>query len=105
MTTLEALRAGADHRAAYADTEPLVTVRIATYNRAETVCERALASVRRQTYERWEAVVVGDACTDDTAARVATIGDPRIRFHDLGARDPFPDDPCASAGSWRVSRR
>jgi glycosyltransferase involved in cell wall biosynthesis len=57
---------------------------------SEILCDRALASLRRQTYERWEAVVVGDHCTDDTAERVASIGDPRIRFVNLPFRGPFP---------------
>lgn len=90
---LEQLRATELWRSAYAETEPLVTVRIATWNRAELLIERALASVLRQTYSRWEAVIVGDCCTDDTEERLAAIGDPRIRFHNLPAHGPYPDDP------------
>jgi glycosyltransferase involved in cell wall biosynthesis len=95
---LAEIRASADYEHAF-EGEPLVSVRIATYNRAEKLCERALASVRRQSYERWEAVVVGDACDDDTAERVASIGDSRIRFRNLPFRGPYPDDPRAS---WMV---
>ena len=36
--------------------------------------------------EDWEALVIGDACTDDTADRIAALGDPRIRFINLPAR-------------------
>lgn len=86
-------------RRAYADAEPLVSVRIATRNRAELLVERALASVRRQTYERWEAVVVGSACSDDTGERVATLDDPRIRFHNLATDGPYPEDRVRS---WLV---
>jgi glycosyltransferase involved in cell wall biosynthesis len=71
--------------------EPLVSVRIATRNRAELLVKRALASVRRQTYERWEAVIVGSACSDDTEARVAALGDPRIRFRNLPTDGPYPE--------------
>src|SRR4051794_35643496 len=71
---LRQVRASSSYARAF-DSNPLITVRIPTFNRAEIVCERALASVRRQTYDRWEAVVVGDACTDDTAERIRSIGD------------------------------
>jgi hypothetical protein len=97
---LAELRASPAWARAYTEDEPLVTVRIATYNRAVMVCERALESVRRQGYEHWEAVVVGDACTDDTAERIAALGDPRITFHNLPARGPYPDDPYAR---WLVA--
>ncbi len=46
-----------------------------------------------QTHANWEAVVVGDHCTDDTEARVLALGDPRIRFHNLAVRERDPDDP------------
>jgi len=41
---------------------PLVTVRIATYDRGPIVAERSLASAIRQTYERLEILVIGDHC-------------------------------------------
>lgn len=74
------------------DGNPLITVRTPTYNRAELLCERALASLRRQTYTHWEAIVIGDACTDDTEDRVNALRDPRIRFENLPFRGPYPDD-------------
>ena len=61
---------------------PLVSVVTATYNRSN-VLRFAIESVRRQTVASWEMIVVGDACTDDTAAVVASFGDPRIRFVNL----------------------
>jgi hypothetical protein len=88
---LERLRTKPEWKDAFA-AEPLISVRIATFNRATEVTERALASVRRQTYSRWEAVVVGDCCTDDTGAQIAAIGDARIRFINLPVRGPYPDD-------------
>ncbi len=90
---LEELRASDAWARAYADPEPLVTVRIATWNRAELLVERALTTLLAQGYERWEAIVVGDACTDDTGERIAALGDPRIRFVNLPVRGPYPDDP------------
>jgi hypothetical protein len=58
--------------------EPLVSVVIPAYNRAAVV-PRAIDSVRRQRYPRWEIVVVDDASRDDTAAVVERSGDSRIR--------------------------
>ncbi len=90
---LSALRASREWRWAYSEREPLVTVRIATYNRAATLIDRAIASVLRQSYERWEIVVVGDGCTDDTAERIAALGHPRIRYRNLQSHGPYPDEP------------
>ena len=75
-------------------------MRVATYNGAELLCSRALASLQAQSYERWECIVVGDAVTDDTEARVRALGDPRIRFIDLPYRGPYPEDPMRL---WRVA--
>ncbi len=61
---------------------PTVSVIIATYNRS-AVLRHVLEVLRLQTFEDWEAVVVGDACTDDTAEVVAGLHDPRFRFHNL----------------------
>lgn len=89
---LAALRGAPTYEEAWTDPEPLVTVRIATYNNARLLCERTLASVRSQTYEHWQAIVVGDAVTDDTASRIAALGDPRIRFINLPFRGPYPEE-------------
>jgi glycosyltransferase involved in cell wall biosynthesis len=96
---LEAVRSAPDYELAY-EPDPLVTVRIPTYNRAQILCERTLPSVLRQTYANWEVVVVGEACTDDTEARIRALGDERIRFVNLPFRGPYPDDPRAR---WRVT--
>ena len=61
-----------------------MTVVIATYNRSDALAY-ALRSVRAQTLTDWECLVVGDACTDDTAAAVSALGDVRIRFENLPA--------------------
>jgi len=61
---------------------PLVSIVIATYNRSR-VLAHAVESVRRSTLADWELIVVGDYCTDDTAAVVASFDDARIRFVNL----------------------
>jgi glycosyltransferase involved in cell wall biosynthesis len=64
---------------------PAVTVVIPTYNRAR-VLGRALDSVRAQTFQDLEIVVVDDGSADDTAAVVAGYRDARIRRLSLERR-------------------
>jgi glycosyltransferase involved in cell wall biosynthesis len=61
---------------------PRVTVIIPTYNWS-TVLPCSIASVVDQTMDDFELWVVGDGCTDDSAAVVRDIGDSRIRWHNL----------------------
>jgi predicted SAM-dependent methyltransferase len=77
----------ADH-----DDEPLVTVRIATYDRGQMIVDRAIASALAQTYERLEILVVGDACDAATERAVRSVRDPRVRFVNLPRRGTYPDD-------------
>ncbi len=90
---LAAARAEPAYAGAYTDSDPLVSIPIPTYQSPGTLCERALASVLAQTHANWEAIVVGDHCTDDTEERVRALGDPRIRFFNLPVREHDPDDP------------
>lgn len=71
----------------------MVSVVIPTWNRAQLVTERAIASVLRQTYQNLEVIVVGDHCTDDTEERIGSLGDSRVRFTNLKERGRYPDDP------------
>ena len=61
---------------------PLISVVIPTYNWSN-VLRCAIASALAQTYPRFEIVVVGDGCTDDSAQVVAAFGDDRVRWHNL----------------------
>lgn len=73
--------------------DPLVSVYIPTYNRAELLIERSVTSVLAQSYQNFELIIVGDHCTDHTAELVSQIQDPRIRFHNLPTRTRrYPDD-------------
>lgn len=58
---------------------PRVTVLIPTHNRAG-VLKNALASLRDQTMADFEAFVVGDGCTDDTADLVQRVARSDSRF-------------------------
>lgn len=82
------------------ENEPLVTVRIATYNRGRLVVERSIASALRQTYDHIEVLVVGDHCDEATAAAVRSVTDPRVRFVNLPARGMYPADRRAR---WMVA--
>lgn len=59
--------------------EPKVSVVIPTHNRARTIV-RAVQSVLDQTFDNIEVIVVDDASSDDTCARVNAIEDSRIRL-------------------------
>jgi hypothetical protein len=89
---LREVRASEEYAAVWERDRPLITVRIATYNRVETLLERTLPSVLAQTYPHFEVVVVGDHCTDETAARLGALDDDRIRFHNLPYRADYPED-------------
>ena len=58
---------------------PFVTVVITAFNRADTI-GRAVASVQAQSYDNWEILVVDDASTDNIAAVVAALAEPRLRM-------------------------
>lgn len=64
---------------------PTVSIIIPTYNRSQTL-RHTIQSVRNSHFHDWELIVVGDACTDDTAESVASFGDIRIRFVNLPDR-------------------
>lgn len=100
-------RGSVEYQEPYDKSEPLVSVCVGTYNRATLLTERCLPSILRQSYSNLEILVVGDACTDDTASRIAELGDARIRFENLAVRGPYPDDPGAKwmvAGTAPVNR-
>lgn len=82
------------------DTEPLVTIRIATFNRADLLVDRALASARRQSYGRIEILVVGDATDAATDRAMRSVRDPRVRYVNLPRRGLYPPDP---ADRWLVA--
>jgi hypothetical protein len=97
---LQGLRIAAGYEAAFIEPDPLVSVVIPTWNSPETLVERAIASALRQTHQKIEVIVVGDASPPATAAAVAAIDDPRVAFHNLTIRGPYDEDP---ARSWLAS--
>ncbi|ARN85049.1 glycosyltransferase family 2 protein [Candidatus Nucleicultrix amoebiphila] len=61
---------------------PLVSIVIATFNRAPLLKE-TLQSVISQTYKNLEIIVVGDGCTDNTEEVVANLNDTRIHYFEI----------------------
>lgn len=61
---------------------PTTSVVIPTYNHADYLRE-ALQSLRSQTFEDWEAIVVNNYSEDDTASVVEAFNDPRIRLENF----------------------
>jgi hypothetical protein len=89
---LAALRRSSEYEPPFAEAEPLVTVVIPTYDNYRLLAERSIPSIQSQTYERWEALVVGDAAPHEAAVVVAGIGDPRISYWNRTLRGPYPED-------------
>jgi glycosyltransferase involved in cell wall biosynthesis len=71
---------------------PRVSVIIPTYNRSN-VLRHAIASVLRQSFAGYELLVVGDACTDDSADVVARFADARLRWINLPANSGHQSAP------------
>jgi len=85
------IRETPEYARAFEEPEPLVSVCIATYTNTEMLLERALPSVLRQTYQRIEVVVVGDAAAPEVERAVKGVGDPRVRYANMTVRGPYPE--------------
>lgn len=56
----------------------LVSIVMPSYNTAGFIAD-SINSVRAQTYENWELIIVDDCSTDNTDEVVSFFEDPRIR--------------------------
>lgn len=80
---------------------PLVSIVMATYNRSN-VLRYAIETVRWQSVDDWELIVVGDGCTDDTGEVVASFADPRIRF--FNREENFGEQSAPNNDGVTISR-
>ena len=61
---------------------PAISVIIPTYNWSAAL-RHAIRSILLQTRQDFEVLVVGDGCTDDSEAVVASFGDARLQWYNL----------------------
>jgi cellulose synthase/poly-beta-1,6-N-acetylglucosamine synthase-like glycosyltransferase len=85
-------RADPEYSLAFDDPDPLVTVVLPTYGRAELLRARALPAVLGQTHARLEVLVVGDGPDDAAEAVVREAGDERVRWTRISQRYVYPDE-------------
>lgn len=73
--------------------QPLVTIGIPTYNRANGFLHNALSCAVQQTYQKLEIIVSDNCSTDHTESLVKGFSDPRIRYvkhqDNIGANNNF----------------
>jgi ADP-heptose:LPS heptosyltransferase/glycosyltransferase involved in cell wall biosynthesis len=62
---------------------PKISIILPTYNRANYIDE-TIESVRNQTYNNWELIIVDDGSEDNTGEIISRINDERIRFYKAG---------------------
>jgi glycosyltransferase involved in cell wall biosynthesis len=71
---------------------PSVTIVIPTFNWS-SVLPYSIGSALRQTFTDFELLVIGDACTDDSASVVGAIGDERVRWINLATNAGHQSGP------------
>ncbi len=79
---------------------PLVSVRISTFNRADILVNRTIPSILNQRYKNIEIIIVGDGCTDATEEKIKKLKNPKITFFNMPYRGYYPED---SFHRWLVA--
>ena len=72
--------------------QPLVTIGIPTYNRADGYLGQTLESALSQTYPNVEIVVSDNCSTDHTESLVTGLADPRVRYFRQARNIPANDN-------------
>jgi cellulose synthase/poly-beta-1,6-N-acetylglucosamine synthase-like glycosyltransferase len=86
-------RCSTEYIKAFEEKEPLVSVCMPTFNRADLLISRSLPSILNQDYNNLEVIIVGDCCTDKTQELIEKIKDTRVKFLNLESRGHYPEDP------------
>jgi glycosyltransferase involved in cell wall biosynthesis len=73
---------------------PAASIIIPTYNRCELLLE-TLCSVKKQTFENWECIIIDDGSTDDTVVQVANFIFDDIRFQFVKRPQDYPKGACS----------
>jgi len=90
---LEAARQTAEYGAVFREKEPLVTVRIPAFKKTTELMDVAIASVLKQTYDRFEIIVVNDGPNESTRKAIEGLNESRIRYVEFPEQNKYPDDP------------
>lgn len=78
---------------------PLVSIIIPTFNRAQLICE-TLESVFLQTYKNWECLIIDDGSTDETSKIIQNYlkSDSRFQYHHRPDDCPKGGNTCRNYG-------
>lgn len=99
ITTYQAARAQPAYWKAYAATDPLVSIVVATADRTKTLLGRAIPSALAQTHRNLQIVVVGDCAPAASERGLMSFQDSRISFFNRAERGPYPPP---GRDRWRV---
>jgi len=97
---LATLRKTREYNRAWADSNPLVSVRVASYINTQQLMEITIPSVLAQTYQNFEIVIVNDGPNERTRRAILAVGDSRICYEEFPTRRVYPTDPHAR---WMVA--
>jgi hypothetical protein len=84
-------RADPSYELAWDDPEPLVTVILPTWERAELLRSRSLPAVLGQTHGKLEVLVIGDGRDQAAEQVVCDLGDERVRWTHTSQRFVYPE--------------
>lgn len=62
--------------------DPLISIIIPTYNRCKKL-KIAIESIRNQTFDKWEAIIVDNNSSDGTKELIKSIEDSRFKFFEI----------------------
>ena len=59
---------------------PLISIIIPTFDRAQLLIDRTLPSIFSQTYQNFEILIIGDCCVDETPQILNQIKSSKVKF-------------------------